>query len=597
MKKLTLFITMFIFVLENIFAQEGNIENRKQGIMDGNLVRTIYQNQGEIGKSPIQPSGEWPAGSGHSYINGIAFIVSVATNDSNMNRIHPLETSYREFMDIHPITGYPMGFEPLPGYANPDQDEIARSDNPDTWPPLWPNRPSSWAGYWNSFFGKNVFYADLETYYVMDDDTDEEWDFSPDINDPERRGVGLEITVRGFQWDENLVENGIFWNYSIRNEGTTNYDSVYIAYYIDWAIGGTGDSLDDNCSYDTNSDLVWAWDSDGIGQGGWDPVGVAGLAFLKTPGNPYDGTDNDDDGLIDESCESGPGIWLDTYPYGVDDPEKFEEFYGRPPCPHWSGDEDGDWVGFTDVNENGVWDSGEPLNDDIGSDGIGPDNSYYPGPDLDGTQGNGIPDHGEPNFDFSDNNESDQIGLTVFKAFHLHEYNLSDDEECWNIFISPPSQPVQTTNLVTLMASGPISLLAGETVGYSTALIFGADSNDIFLNKRAAQKFYNSDFRLSSLTSINQNITLPIDISLYQNYPNPFNSSTTISYSIPHSDFVTLKIYDVLGREIQPLVNEFQKPGTYSANFDATKLSSGIYLYKLNVGNDFVETKRMLLIR
>jgi hypothetical protein len=594
MKKLTLFITILIFVLENIFAEEGNIENRKQGIMDGNLVRTIYQNQGEIGKSPIQPSGEWPAGADHSYINGIAFIVSVATNDSNMNRIHPLETSYQEFMDIHPITKDPMGFEPLPGYANPNQNEIAKSDNPDTWPPFWPDRPSSWAGYWNGFFGKDVFHADLETYYVMDDDPDEEWDFFPDINDPERRGVGLEIGVRGFQWDESLLENVIFWNYSIRNEGTANYDSVYIAYYIDWAIGGTGDSLDDNCSYDTNSDLVWAWDSDGIGAGGWGPVGVAGLAFLKTPGNPYDGIDNDDDGLIDERRESGPGIWLDTYPYGVGDPEKFEKFYGRSPCPHWSGDEDGDWVGFTDVNENGVWDSGEPLNDDIGSDGVGPGVSYYPGPDI--GEGDNMPTIGEPNFDCTDLDEDDQIGLTGFKAFHLHEYNLCDDEECWNIFISPPSQPVQTTNLVTLMSSGPISLLAGQTVLFSTSLLFGADSNDIFLNKKSSQKFYNSGFRFSSLTSINQNITLPIDISLYQNYPNPFNPTTTIPYQLPKSSFVNLSIYDISGRLVETLVSEHKSAGNYSVKWNPENVGSGIYFYKIDAGK-FSSVKKCLLLK
>ena len=583
MKKLTLFITLLIFVLENIFAEEGNIENRKQGVMDGNLVRTIYQNQGEIGKWPIQPSGEWPAGSGHSYIDGIAFIVSVATNDSNMNRIHPLETSYREFMDIHPITGDPMGFEPLPGYANPNQNKIARSDNPDTWPPFWPDRPSSWAGYWNGYFGKNVFHADHETYYVMDDDPDEEWNFFPDINDPERRGVGLEIKVRGFQWSVSLLEDVIFWIYAITNEGTTNYDSVYIAYYIDWAIGGTGDSFDDNSSYDTNSDLVWAWDFDGIGQGGWGPVGMAGLAFLETPGNPYDGIDNDEDGLIDESCESGPGEYI----FGQ------VGFYG-PSKWHWSGDEDGDWVGFTDINENGLWDSGEPLNDDLGSDGSGPDHFYYPGPDF--GEGDGIPTVGEPNFDCTDKDESDQIGLTGFKAFHLREYNLSDDEECWNIFISPPSPPVQNMDLVTLMSSGPIPLLAGQTVLYSIALLFGANSDDIFRNKRVAQQFYNSDFNLGSLLNINQNKTLPINVSLYQNYPNPFNPTTTFKYDIPKESKVVLSLYDINGRLIETLVNEKQQPGYYSVQWDARNVSTGMYFYRIQA-DEFQQVKKCLLIK
>jgi len=90
---------------------------------------------------------------------------------------------------------------------------------------------------------------------------------------------------------------------------------------------------------------------------------------------------------------------------------------------------------------------------------------------------------------------------------------------------------------------------------------------------------------------------VPRTSQLQQNYPNPFNSSTKIAYSIPNSYFVILKIYDMLGKEVQTLVNEFQNVGTYSYNLDASKLSSGIYFYSLQVGNDFVETKKMLLMK
>jgi len=89
----------------------------------------------------------------------------------------------------------------------------------------------------------------------------------------------------------------------------------------------------------------------------------------------------------------------------------------------------------------------------------------------------------------------------------------------------------------------------------------------------------------------------PANFFLYQNYPNPFNSSTKIAYSISHSDFVTLKIYDLLGREIQTLVSEFQKANIYSVNFEASKVTSGVYFYKLQVGNNFAETRKMLLMR
>ena len=110
---------------------------------------------------------------------------------------------------------------------------------------------------------------------------------------------------------------------------------------------------------------------------------------------------------------------------------------------------------------------------------------------------------------------------------------------------------------------------------------------------------YNSQFTLQfdRITSVEGLWLIPNKFILLKNYPNPFNPSTTISYSIPKSDFVILKIYNMVGREIQTLFSEFQYSGTYSINFDARNLSSGIYFYRLQVGKEFVETKKMLLMR
>jgi len=92
-------------------------------------------------------------------------------------------------------------------------------------------------------------------------------------------------------------------------------------------------------------------------------------------------------------------------------------------------------------------------------------------------------------------------------------------------------------------------------------------------------------------------LLLTLKFRLRQNYPNPFNTSTKISYSLPTSGLVNLTIYDLLGKEIRILVSEFQSAGLYSINFNANKLASGIYFYNLQVGNDFVETRQMLLLR
>jgi hypothetical protein len=89
-------------------------------------------------------------------------------------------------------------------------------------------------------------------------------------------------------------------------------------------------------------------------------------------------------------------------------------------------------------------------------------------------------------------------------------------------------------------------------------------------------------------------IDMPSTYLLQQNYPNPFNPSTTILFSIPTSEFVTLKVYDLLGREIATLVNENLSAGSYSYKFDASNLTSGVYFYKLQAGK-YSETKKMLL--
>jgi hypothetical protein len=94
----------------------------------------------------------------------------------------------------------------------------------------------------------------------------------------------------------------------------------------------------------------------------------------------------------------------------------------------------------------------------------------------------------------------------------------------------------------------------------------------------------------------NQNNRTPSEYKLFQNYPNPFNPSTIIKFHIKDSKFVTLKIYDILGKEIATLVNEGLHPGIYEFNFDASKLNSGIYICKMNT-DGFTETKKMVLIK
>ncbi len=111
---------------------------------------------------------------------------------------------------------------------------------------------------------------------------------------------------------------------------------------------------------------------------------------------------------------------------------------------------------------------------------------------------------------------------------------------------------------------------------------------------RLKQIDYDGSFEYSNV--VEAEIGLPSEFRLEQNYPNPFNPSTIISFQVPNSSFVNLKVYDALGNEIATLVNEEKSTGSYEVNFRATNLSSGIYLYHLQAGS-FVETKKMLLMK
>ncbi len=102
------------------------------------------------------------------------------------------------------------------------------------------------------------------------------------------------------------------------------------------------------------------------------------------------------------------------------------------------------------------------------------------------------------------------------------------------------------------------------------------------------------------VTGIKDEKITPNSFRLNQNYPNPFNPSTKISYQLPSVSRVTLKIYDILGREVVTLINKEQTAGNYKVNFDASRLSSGVYFYRLiatgGAGN-FIETKKMILLK
>lgn len=111
---------------------------------------------------------------------------------------------------------------------------------------------------------------------------------------------------------------------------------------------------------------------------------------------------------------------------------------------------------------------------------------------------------------------------------------------------------------------------------------------------RLMQKDFDGTINYSE--TVNVEVSLPLQFSLEQNYPNPFNPSTTITYAVPVAEFVSIKLYDVLGNEVTTLVNEVRQPGKYDLLYNAGNLSSGVYYYQIKAGN-FTQTKKLMLMK
>jgi len=134
-----------------------------------------------------------------------------------------------------------------------------------------------------------------------------------------------------------------------------------------------------------------------------------------------------------------------------------------------------------------------------------------------------------------------------------------------------------------------------------SAVVIITDKNDnkVFSatlagSERSALVFYNENGVI--LTSVKEDNLFPSKFILYQNYPNPFNLNTKIRFTVPVSDWISLKVYDIMGQEIRTLLNEHKSPGEYSVQFIANDLSSGVYIYTFK-SSSFVESKRMVLLK
>ncbi|MCS7052749.1 MAG: T9SS type A sorting domain-containing protein [Ignavibacterium sp.] len=151
--------------------------------------------------------------------------------------------------------------------------------------------------------------------------------------------------------------------------------------------------------------------------------------------------------------------------------------------------------------------------------------------------------------------------------------------------------------------TGPFKLKVGKPVTIIVAHIVGRGYdalNSITVGRAynsAVTQFYKNNFASIPLSVQNNQPTHIVnDYELYQNYPNPFNPQTKIKFSVPELSFVKLSVFDILGKEVRTIVNDWKTTGEYVVEFDGSELPSGVYLYQIKAGN-YVETKKMILIK
>ena len=206
------------------------------------------------------------------------------------------------------------------------------------------------------------------------------------------------------------------------------------------------------------------------------------------------------------------------------------------------------------------------------------------------------------------NNSSNTLFASSLDAMGVNR--STDNGSTWEYFTSGIPQINQDIVLISnesdqIFASSGfgvyISVDNGETwtdylSGLSNNYIFsfGINSKGILFAGTGGDGVYRTIQSTLSVETVSTNI--PYDFYLLQNYPNPFNPVTTISYQIREQELVQLKVHDILGREVATLVNEIKPSGSYQVEFNASKLPSGIYLYKLISGN-FTETKKLILMK
>lgn len=574
----------------------------KSVVIQGNKIKTIIYNYGSISAPGVTGNVldlVWQ-GIGYGYEFGPLVGAKVPRANSPVDSLKIVSEGFGTVADgeFGP-DGLKWGWLPKAGYSDPNQNDIAtwgarskvQNDlrlKPPSWPESWYNAGLGQYVY-PSFLGGNSTVPDEEVYYVVDDYTKKEFEYYPFPNDSLKRGLGMNLEVRTFQFSNPLAEDIMFLVYSAENSSPKTLPEVYFGMFGDPHVGGPSNFSDDAASFiparegiifkdgqdlayvngvltsQRSRNLVFAWDPDNKSDLANFIPGYFGYKFLESPNNSLDGIDNDDDGIIDENPFNDKGTYIDgvntSVFTGISDTVKYKSVYGNPK-PRWSGDENGNW---------------DPTRDDIGVDGILNPNA----PDF--GEGNGVPDQlvapdgtwlgSEPNFGFRDVNESDQMGLKSFWALTWGGTNRPKNDLLMYDKISSEMDtagvallyPPITGDNIFLYGSGPFKLNQGDRQRFSIALLMGSNLPDLLLNSEISQRVLEASYRFAQpppkprVTAVagNGKVTLYWDRSSENGIDPLTNLNDFEGYKIYRSrDFTFSDVYKITDGSGNPFIGE-----------------------------------------
>ena len=566
--------------------------NRRTTLLNSNNVQCLITNFGGVGSGygGLDEHNFYVNNSRYLFVAGPIVGAEVLSGSGNVFPI--ISDGINDYISFQELSqdSVRWQWQPVTEFIDTAQNSIAvnpeADSNGDGKPDSWPEEfySSAERSYsWPSLYNLDESNYQIEAFWIMDDRANSEFEYYPVSSDSSIRGLGIRIEGRAYQLTgSDALDNAIIFHYKITNISDYALNKVVFGMYVDPDIGGGSPENNDDSAFlipprsvdnynldsvsSKSRNLLYAFDRDMMGENG-KPLGYFGCKILESVSSSRDAIDNDDDGMADESMTDGI-------------------------------DNDRDWNPATDdVGIDGIPNTGDPgEGDEIPTAGLlnadGSLSSQYPG---------------EPNFEMTDRDESDDLGLSSCQLFRWGEVAIKGDDAVWEK-LTPGNFSEQKSNVdvTAIMGSGYFPLIPGQSVNYAVALFYSNDYNSLLSNAGKLQDFYNNNFtyyKKSDNTSLLASGKVD-NFYLSNAYPNPFNPETTIEYNIPVRSLgrytrVTLKVYDILGGEIATLVDKEQQAGRYRVSFNASVLKraipSGVYFYRLNCGLKSITKKFTLL--